>query len=155
VEAPARLGAPSGGLAGMDIAEALKVSAGAVRGWLKRARAGGVESLRRHPAPCRVPKRTAELRATLPGILAKGAEAHDIVGDVWTTKRVTLLIKRVFGVSYHPAHSSRLQRQEGLSLQKPLRRASQRAEATIAAWRDETWPVLRAKPRRRTVPSSL
>ena len=37
------------GWSGKDIAAALKVRAGAVSGWLKRARAGGVEALRRHP----------------------------------------------------------------------------------------------------------
>ena len=139
---------------GKDIAAALKVSAGAVSGWLKRARSGGVEALRRHPAPGPTPKLTAEQRAALPSILAKGAEAYDFVGDVWTTKRVAAAIKRVFGVSYHPAHISRLLRQEGLSVQKPIRRASQRDEAEIAAWRDETWPALHAKPKPKTAPSS-
>jgi transposase len=134
------------GWSGKDIATALKVSAGAVSGWLKRARVSGVEALRRHPAPGPTPKLTAEQRACLPDLLAKGAEAYGFVGDVWTTKRVAAVIKRLVGVSYHPAHVSRLLRQEGLSLQKPIRRASQRDEAQIAAWRDETWPALQAKP---------
>ena len=137
-----------------DIAAALKVSAGAVSGWLKRARGGGVEALRRHPAPGPTPKLMDAERARLPALLAKGAEAYGFVGAVWTTKRVAAVIQREFGVRYHPAHISRLLRQEGLSVQKPIRRASQRKEAEIAAWRDETWPALQAKPRRRTAPSS-
>jgi transposase len=142
------------GWSGKDIAEALKVSAAAVSGWLKRARRSGIEALRRHPAPGPTPKLTAEQRAQVPDLLAKGAEAYGFVGDVWTTKRVAVVIKRVLGVSYHPAHLSRLLRQEGLSLQKPIRRASQRDEAKIAAWREETWPALQAKPRRRSARSS-
>ncbi len=142
------------GWSGKDIAEALKASAAAVSGWLKRARMGGIEALRRRPAPGPTPKLTAEQRAQLPDLLAKGAEAYGFVGDVWTTKRVAAVIKRVFSVSYHPAHISRLLRQEGLGLQKPIRRASQRDEAKIAAWREETWPALQAKPRPRTAPSS-
>jgi transposase len=142
------------GWSGKEIAEALKVSAGAVSGWLRRARASGVEALRRRPAPGPTPKLMAEQRAQLPDLLAKGAEAYGFVGEVWTTKRVAVVVKRTFGVSYHPAHISRLLRQEGLSLQKPIRRASQRDEAQIAAWRDQTWPALFAKPRRRTARSS-
>lgn len=134
------------GWSGKDIAAALAVSRAAVSGWLKRARAGGVEALRRHPAPGATPKLTAAQRAQLPGILAKGAEAYGFVGSVWTTKRVAVVVRRVLGVSYHPAHISRLLRQEGLSVQKPIRRASQRKEAEIAAWQAERWPALQAKP---------
>jgi transposase len=142
------------GWRGTDIAQALKVSTAAVSGWLKRARAGGIAALRRHPAPGPTPKLTGEQRARLPDLLAQGAEAYGFVGDVWTTKRVAVVIQRTFGISYHPAHVSRLVRQQGLSLQKPLRRASQRDEAQIGAWPAEHWPALQAKPRRRGAPSS-
>jgi transposase len=143
------------GWSGRDIAAALAVSQAAVSGWVKRGRTNGVEALRRHPAPGPTPKLTAVPRAQLPAILAKGAEAYAFIGDVWTTKRVAVVIRRVLGVSYHPAHVSRLLRREGLSVQKPVTRASQRDEARIAAWPTEAWPALQAKPARRTAPSSL
>ena len=142
------------GWSGKEIAAALAVSRAVVSGWLKRARAGGVEALRRRPASGPAPKLTAAQRASLPDVLARGAEAYGFVGEVWTTRRVATVIKRVFGVSYHPAHISRLLRQEGLSVQKPIRRASQRDEAAIAAWRDQTWPALQAKPRPSSARSS-
>ena len=142
------------GWSGKDIAEALKVSAAAVSGWLKRPRMSGIEALRRRPAPGPTPKLTAEQRAQLPDLLAKGAETYGFVGNVWTTKRVAAVIKRVYSVSYHPAHISRLLRQDRLSLQTPIRRASQRDEATIAVWRKETSPALQAKPRRSGARSS-
>jgi transposase len=145
---------PRDGWSGKDIAQALAVSKGAVSGWLKRARAGGIAALRRRPAPGPAPKLTAEQRARLPEVLAPGAEAYGFVGDVWTTGRVAAVIQRTSGISYHPAHVSRLLRQEGLSLQKPIRRATQRDEAQIAAWREDVWPALEAKPRRRGAPSS-
>src|SRR5581483_6213196 len=141
------------GWSGKDIATALKVSAAAVSGWLKRARAGGVEALSRHPAPGPTPKLTAEQRAALPDVLARGAEAHGFVGAVWTTARVAAVIKQEFSVRYHPAHVSRLVRRLGLSLQKPIQRATQRDETQIAAWPEETWPALQAKPRPRSGPS--
>ena len=142
------------GWSGKAIATALAVSQAAVSTWLKRARAGGVEALRRHPAPGATPKLTAEQRAQLPALLARGAEAYDFIGDVWTTKRVATVIQRAFGVRYHPAHVSRLVRQEGLSLQKPVVRATQRNEAAIAAWQAERWPALRAKRATKTARSS-
>jgi len=142
------------GWSGKAIAEALKASQAAVSTWLKRARVGGVDALKRHPPPGATPKLTAAQRAQLPAILAKGAEGYDFIGNVWTTKRVATVLKREFGVTYHPAHVSRLVRQEGLSLQKPVVRATQRKEDEIAAWQAETWPALQAKPPRRTARSS-
>lgn len=134
------------GWSGKAVADALGVTAGAVSQWLKRARAGGREALKSHPPPGPARKLTDAQRTALPGVLAKGAEAYDFIGDVWTTKRIAMVIKRVFGVSYHPAHISRLMREIGWTVQKPIRRASQRDEATIATWRDQTWPALSAKP---------
>ena len=65
------------GWSGKDIAEALKVSAGAVSGWLKRARAGGMGALRRHPAPGPTPKLTDAQRAQVPNLLAApSSERH-------------------------------------------------------------------------------
>ena len=93
-----------------DIAVALGVSKGAVSQWLKRGRTQGVEALRRHPAPGKERKLSAEQLAQLPEVLARGAEAFGYRGQVWTTKRVAEVIKRVFGVSYHPAHCSRILR---------------------------------------------
>ena len=142
------------GWPGRRIAEALGVTPGAVSQWLARGRSGGREALRTQPRPGKQPRLTAEQRAQIPTLLAKGAEAHGFVGDVWTTRRVATVIQRAFGVRYHPAHVSRLLRRIGWTLQKPIRRASQRDEAVVTAWREAEWPALQAKLRRRSVPSS-
>jgi len=136
------------------IADALGVTAGAVSQWMRRAREGGVEALRRRVAPGPTPKLTDEQRAALPGLLARGAEAFGFRGDVWTAKRVTAVIRREFGVRYHPNHVGNLLRAAGWSVQKPVQRASQRNEAAIAAWRTERWPALKRGPTRRAGPSS-
>src|SRR5438094_9929569 len=125
------------------IAAALGVTPGAVSQWLKRAAEGGVEALRTRIRPGPRPKLTAEQRAGLPEVLARGAEAYGFVGDVWTTARVAAVIEREFGVRYHPAHVSRLLRAIGWSVQQPIRRATQRDEAAIAAWYTERWPALK------------
>jgi transposase len=138
------------GWTGRAIATALGVTPGAVSQWLKRARERGEAALRRRPPPGAIPKLTAAQRAALPEVLARGAEAHGFVGDVWTTKRVAVVIRREYGVSYHPAHVSRLLRAIGWSQQRPIRRASQRMAAAIEQWQEERRAALEAKPRRKT-----
>src|SRR5438045_1536117 len=123
------------------IAEALGVTAGAISKWLRRGREGGVEALKSRPRPGAVPKLTAEQRAHVPRLLVQGAEAFGFRGDVWTAKRVTTVIRREFGVRYHPNHVGKLLRAAGWSVQKPITRASQRNEAALEAWRTERWPA--------------
>lgn len=137
-----------------DIAAALGVTPGAVSQWMRRVREGGVEALRRHPAPGASPKLTAAQLCQLPGLLTPGAEAFGYRGQVWTTKRVAQVIWQTFGVSYHPAHVSRLLRSVGLSVQKPIQRATQRNEAAIQQWQQERWPALKKRHLRKSVPLS-
>jgi transposase len=136
------------------IAEALGVTAGAVSQWMRRGREGGEEALKRRPRLGAEPKLTAEQRAQIPVVLARGAEAFGFRGDVWTAKRVATVIRREFGVRYHPNHVGKLLRAAGWSVQKPIARASQRDEAAIEAWRTERWPALKRGPTRRAGPSS-
>ena len=91
------------------IAQALGVSKGAVSQWMKRAReGGGARALKRQPAPGALPRLSEEQRAKVPELLERGAEAHGFRGKAWTCERVAVVIRREFGVSYHPAHVSRL-----------------------------------------------
>jgi transposase len=125
------------------IADALGVSEGAVSQWMKRAREKGVQALRHKPPPGAPPRLSEDERARLPELLAQGAQAHGFRGDVWTCERVAVVIRREFGVSYHPAHVSRLLKKLRLSLQKPERRADQRDEEAIEHWKDQKWPSLK------------
>ena len=127
-----------------QIAEALGVSKGAVSQWMKRARdGGGVEALKRRPAPGARPRLSEEQRAKVPELLEWGAEAHGFRGEAWTCERVAIVIRREFGVSYHPAHVSRLLKALRHSLQKPQRRANQRDEEAIERWKEQRWPQLK------------
>ena len=127
------------------IAEALGVSKGALSQWMKRAREGGVRALKRQPAPGAAPRLSEEQRAKVPGLLERGAEAHGFRGEAWTCERVATVIRREFGVSYHPAHVSRLLKALRQSLQKPQRRANQRDEEAIEHWKEERWPSLKKR----------
>jgi transposase len=126
-----------------QIADALGVTEGAVSQWMKRATEEGVEGLRHKPPPGATPRLSEEARARLPELLARGAEAHGFRGEVWTCERVAKVIRKEFGVSYHPAHVSRLLKALRHSLQKPQRRAEQRDEEAIDNWKDKKWPSLK------------
>lgn len=111
-----------------QIAEALGVTQGAVSQWLKRAREGGVEALRRRKAPGAQPRLTAAQKAQLPRLLKRG--------------RVAQVIKSEFGVIYTPRHVGRILDDLNRSLQKPVIRASQRDEEAIQRWTEERWPEI-------------
>src|SRR3712207_9134132 len=65
------------------IADALGVSKGAVSQWMKRARdGGGVQALKRQPAPGATPRLSEEQRAKVPELLERGAEAHGFRGEI-------------------------------------------------------------------------
>jgi transposase len=134
-----------------QIAEALGVSAGAVSQGMTRARQGGPEALRARPSPGAPRQLTPEQLTRLPTLLDRGPTAYGFRGQIWTRKRVAEVMRREFGVVYHPTHVGRLLKAIRWSPQKPMRRARQRDEAAIAHWRDETGPAIKRgrKPRRR------
>jgi transposase len=137
-----------------DIAVALGVSQGAVSQWLKRGREGGLEALKAHPPKGMKARLTAEQKAQIPTLLAKGAEAYGFRGDVWTAKRVAEVIHRTFGVRYHRDHVGKLLREAGWSRQQPIERATQRDEVAIKACYEQRWPAIKKKPKRKKPLSS-
>jgi transposase len=52
-----------------------------------------------------------------------------------------------FGVEYTLAGVHVLLHRIGCSVQVPDRQAAERDEAAVAAWREETWPVIKGRPR--------
>jgi transposase len=131
-----------------EIAAVLAVTQGAVSQWIKVGREQGEEGLRGKVAQGAQPPLSQEQMAQLPALLAQGAEAYGFRGAVWTTERVAALLKKQFGVSYHPAHMSRLLKGINYSVQQPVERASQRDEQAIATWKEQRWPQLKKSPAR-------
>lgn len=128
------------------IAEALGITQSGVSHILARARAGGVTALRAQPPPGRVPRLTAAQDAELVILLAHGAEAHGFQGALWTSRRVTALIARHFGITFSDRQVRRILHRLGWSRQRPVRRATQRDEDAIQRWRRKRWPTLKKLP---------
>ena len=83
---------------------------GAVSQWLRWARKGGIEGLRRRKAPGAARRLTPEQLAQIPPLLERGAESFGFKGTIWTCRRIAQVIRHTFGISYHRSQVSRLLR---------------------------------------------
>lgn len=128
-----------------EIAEALGVSRGAVRQWMKAAEEGGGDALRSRPRPGRPGRLSSENRNRLPALLARGAETYGFRGEVWTGRRVAQLIQDEFGVTDSQSPTARVLKAVGWTPRKPVERASQRDEADVERWREKVWPALKKR----------
>ena len=135
-----------------DIADALGVTPGAVSQWMRRVKEGGIEGLRRRKPPGASPRLTSQQKAQIPQLLEQGAESFGFRGDIWTCDRIAKVIHRTYGVSYHPSHVGRVLKECGWSVQKPIRRATQRDELAIQRWKEERWPEVKKNHRGKTHP---
>ena len=71
----------------------------------------------------------------------------------WTLARIAEVVRRRFGVEYTLAGLGLLLHRIGWSGQVPSRKATERDEAKIAAWKDKQWPVTK-RGRRTWAPGS-
>jgi len=129
-----------------EVARLLGVVPSTVSRWKKALEEGGLEALTAKPHPGRRAALSPEQRQELEGILLRGPLAAGFPTDLWTLERVAQVIRKHFGVEYHPGHVWRILRSMGWSAQKPERRARERDEAAITEWREEVWPRVKKKP---------
>ena len=129
-----------------EIARRLGCHASSVLRWRNALQAGGQAALKAKPAAGRPPRLTAQQKARLVRLLSEGATAHGYLTELWTTQRIAELIERCLGVRYHRNHVGKLLHQLGWSHQKPERRAVDRNEAAIAAWKRSVWPRVKKTP---------
>lgn len=125
-----------------EAAQAVGVARQTAYTWKARLDEGGIEALR-----CMATGRPAQLDGKqldgLRAALLQGAMAHDFGTELWTLKRVGILIERLYGVRFSEVHVWRLLGAMGFSSQKPERRAIERDEAAVSAWKRKTWPALK------------
>jgi transposase len=126
-----------------EIAQLLDVSLSSVRRWKKAFQQNGPAGLAAKPHPGPRAKLSEDQQEQLCDLLVAGARASGYDTDLWTCRRVAVLIERHFGVAYHFNHVGRLLHALGFSPQKPLRRARERDEEAIERWRREDWPRIK------------
>ena len=136
------------GASDREVARQFRVTRMSANRWRRALAAGGRAALAsKGPGggPCKLsPAQVRELEA----VLEAGPAAQGWEDQCWTLARIAEVVWRRFKVEYTLAGLDLLLHRIGWSVQVPARRAAERDEAAIAAWREETWPVI--KGRRRT-----
>jgi transposase len=132
-----------------EVARDLGVDDQTARAWRRAYRAGGRDALASRKPPGRPARLADDRRARLAEMLVKPPAEHGFAGRyLWTQQLVADLIAREFGVAFHHDHVGVILRSLGFTHQKPMRRARERDEAAIDAWRRDAWPALLKKATR-------
>ncbi len=136
------------GASDREVARHFRVSRMSANRWRRTLAAGGRAALVSKGAGGAKCRLTARQLRELETLLDAGPAVHGWGEDqCWTLARITEVVHRRFGVDYTLAGMDLLLHRIGWSVQVPARRAAERDEARIAAWREETWPVVK-EPRR-------
>jgi len=137
----------AGKLSQAQIAREVGVSRAAVCQWakhLKRHR-NRLPALKAKAVTGRPPRLQARQWQQLLKLLSKGALASGFDTDRWTLPRIRDLIRREFGVVYHPRSLGRKLRALGWSQQVPALQARERDDALVEAWLKRDWPRIKKR----------
>jgi transposase len=138
-----------------EVVKLLGVSLSSAKRWKKVVEQDGPAGLAAKPHPGPRPKLSEDQRDALCDLLVAGALAAGFATNLWTCFRVSDLIQKRFGISYHFNHVGRLLHDLGFSQQQPRRRARERDEAAIAHWREYDWPRIKKGGDAGKLPSSF
>jgi transposase len=131
------------------VARAVGTSRASVTRWRQAFEAGGPKALKAKPHPGGTSRLTDAQRKRLIHLLKKGPGKHGYRTDLWTLARVAEVIATHFGVQYHPSAVWHILRALRWRCQKPERRARERDEKAITAWREQEWPRIKKRPKKR------
>jgi transposase len=135
------------GLSVGEVARRLQTTEMSVHRWRRAFWKGGRAALAPKPTPGRPRRMSDAQRRKLIALLLRGAMANGFPNEMWTLRRMQALIRREFGIRYHPSHVWKVLRTCGWSCQVPERRALQRNEKAIERWKRESWPAIKKSPR--------
>jgi putative transposase len=136
------------GASDREVARQFRVTRMSANRWRRALAAGGRAALAsRGAGGARCKLSPAQLRE-LETVLDAGPAAWGWDEDqCWTLARVAEVVHRRFRVEYTLAGLDLLLHRAGWSVQVPARQATERDDAAIAAWREETWPAVKARRR--------
>ena len=135
------------GASDQEIARRFRVSRMSANRWRRTLAAGGRAALASKGAGGAKCKLDAAQVAELEAVLDAGPGACGYADQCWTLARIAEQVWQRFGVEYTLAGMDVLLHRLGWSVQVPARRAAERDEEKIARWREETWPVIKARRR--------
>jgi transposase len=129
-----------------EIAVAVGVARQTVYTWKRILEESGIDALREIDRGGRPGSLDEEQFDQIRRALLESPTAHGFGTELWTIKRVRVLIARLHGVRFSEVHVWRILGRLGFSSQKPERRALERNEEAIERWKKREWPRLKKKP---------
>ena len=123
-----------------DIASWMRLNRSCVFRWVQQYRRGGVEALYSTKATGAPGKLKESQILKLMEMLRRPAVDYDFDSDLWTGPRVRRLIKKKFGIRFHPRHMPRFLRKLGLVRKSPERRALEQDPQKIRQWQRQILP---------------
>ena len=114
--------------------------------WRAVLNEGGIDALRAMPSRGRPARLDEQQLQALGRMLLDKPTDHGFGTEVWTLKRIGVLIERQYGVKFGQTQVWRILSGLGFSVQKPERRAIERDEDAVQTWKRQTWPGLKKKP---------
>lgn len=127
-------------------AQAVDVARQTAYKWKAVLDEGGIDALRAMPVRGRPPRLDERQLKELRLALLQSPTEHGFDTAVWTLKRVGVVIQRMYGVEFSLTQIWRILGALGFSAQKPERRAIERDEQAVQAWKRKTWPALKKRP---------
>ena len=130
-----------------QVARRFRVTKMSVNRWRHALQTGGTAALVSKGAAGARSLLTADQQQELMALIEAGPAAHGYLDLRWTLSRIAELIRVRFGVRYQSSGAlHEMLIRIGCTWQVPARRAVERDEQAIAAWRKETWPSIKARP---------
>jgi len=121
------------------VAREFGVSRAAVCQWYEAWGTSGRSALRARPKSGRPPQLTGRQWQRLRTILLRGARAAGFDTERWTLPRIAAVVRREFGVRYHPRALSPALKAHGFTVQRPATQARERDEDLVRAWLRHDW----------------
>lgn len=131
-----------------QVAARFRVAKMSVNRWRRRFESGGISALTSKGAAGNRPLLTVDQQRELLALIEQGPAVHGHLDQRWTLARIRALILERFAVDYRSSGGlHEMLTRLGASWQVPTRRAAERDEEAISAWREETWPDIKGEPR--------
>ena len=129
-----------------EVAVTVGVARQTVYTWKGLLDEGGIDALRAVPERGRPAQLDEQQLAAVRATLLRSPTEQGFGTELWTLKRVGVVIERLHGVRFGQTQIWRILGSLGFSPQKPEKRAIERNEDAVRNWKRKTWPSLKKKP---------
>lgn len=127
------------------IAKFLSVDQSTISRWKKWYKAKGYDGLKPAVHSGRPPLLSLAQKDELKTFIDDGAEQHGFIGNFWTQKRVSRLIKENFSVELTPRHCGNILRDLDYVLKIPQTKSYEQNPEKVEEWKTEKIPEIKKK----------